>query len=244
MANHYKGAEVRYFEHGLGDYLDTEKQFQDGEYFHCVFAEGLEAYYQKNGKAFAAIRSAVEKECFLAPDLLLDQYFPQINDIKIEGDKPIVLLASQATEQFKVDSKAFWEHFLGLCLQQIEEPRNYTFLVKPHPRQDGQVLYDICAFLREKGLEVVLWEQPELRSFHMEILFRGMYERVKYVFSPFSSTVFYLSQLYPTAAIEYYYSLQSIFPYSQNTPEIYLNRWKDLYELVQGALSKQAIEME
>ncbi len=220
-------AEVRYFEHGLGDYLDVRSRVGRGDSFYCVFAPELKAYYEKEGKDHSFIKPLLPEEGFLAKDLELEGLFPKLNQVKLPGEKRWVLVALQALEQFQVDP-SYWDHFMQSCLKKIDKTESYSFLLKPHPRQDREITQRVREYLESKNLEVLVWDRPELRSLHMEILFGAISEKVDYVCSPFSSTVFYLSRLYPDSQIRYFYSLDSIFSFTQATPQLYIDRWKDL----------------
>jgi len=235
-------AQVRYFEHGLGDYLDFDVKMKQGDLFHCVFASSLKHYYNQTGRKSDHIFPVVSTKGFLDPALDLDSLFPQLQEIDVPRDQHIALIAVQALEQFQVEPK-YWDHFLDLCVERIDDPEDLLFLVKPHPRQDPDIVARICQYLEGKGLSVLVWDKPELRSLSMEILFSILTDQVKYVFSPFSSTVFYLSELYPSSSIQYYYSLQSVLPFTTNTPELYVKRWKSLHPYLQEVFGKRAVEM-
>ncbi len=238
----FPSARMHYFEHGLGDYLDVDSKLVDGDTFHCVFAHELKDYYSQTGRKTAFISPLLSSEGFLHPDLPMLELFSQLQRIDIPKDKYIALIAVQPLEQFQVDP-AYWDHFLSLCLEKIEDLEDVLFLVKPHPRQDQEIVRRISEFLLQRGIDVVLWDQPSLRSLNMEILFHVIANRVRYVFSPFSSSVFYLSQLYQSSHIKYYYSLQSIFPYTTHTPELYIQRWNSLHPYLQEVFGKHAEEM-
>ncbi len=235
-------AQMRFFEHGLGDYLDFDVTMKLGDLFHCVFASQLKHYYNQTGRKSDYIFPVISAKGFFDPDLELSSLFPQLQEIEVPWDQHIALIAVQALEQFQVDL-AYWNHFLDLCLQRIEDPEDLLFLVKPHPRQEPEVVARVSHYLEEKGLSVQVWDKPELRSLNMEILFSVLIDRVKYVFSPFSSTVFYLSELYPSNLVQYFYSLQSIFPFTSKTPALYIQRWKDLHPYLQEVFGKRITEM-
>ena len=141
----------------------------------------------------------------------------------------LVLIATQPLEEFRIPV-AYWEHFLSLCLEKIAHPENYTFLLKPHPRQSEASVQQICEYLEHKGLSYERMEAPSLRNLSLEILFAGLTHAVEYVFSPYSSSVFYLSVLYPQASIQYFYSLQSVLAHADAAPELYTvsagERWR------------------
>lgn len=238
----YPEAEIRYFEHGLGDYLDVEAKIQPGVKFHCIFDQELRAHRQKNGKAFEFIQPVVGEMGFLQEGLNFEAYFPKINEIKIPSEKPIVLLATQALRQFEVGD-AFWLKFLDLCLEKVEEPEKYSFLIKPHPRQEKDVLERISAHLEKKGLEVILWQNPELKSLHLELIFRKMHQQVAFVFSPFSSAVFYLARLYPGQQTRYYYGIKALFEFTANTPAMYVRRWRELEPLLEDVFGTRAEQL-
>ncbi|MCI4666996.1 MAG: alpha-2,8-polysialyltransferase family protein [Bacteroidia bacterium] len=245
IKNKFPTSDISYFEHGLGDYLDVmddERGAKTGIKFHCVFDEELRAFQENRGLKSSFIHPVVSEKGFLQDDLKLETYFPLINKVELPSEKALVLIATQALKQFEV-SDAFWEKFLDLCVDRINEPSQYTFLIKPHPRQEKEVIEKIIDHLSAKGLDVLIWDKPELKSLNLELIFKKMYGKVAYVFSPFSSAVFYLSRLYPAKETQYYFGIQPLFEFTQNSPPMYVKRWKDLYPLLKEVFGKHVKEI-
>lgn len=238
----YPKAEIRYFEHGLGDYLDVESKIKEGITFHCVFDRELAAFRKKKGLPYDFVAPVVGEEGFLQKDIKLETYFPEINNITIPSEKPLILIATQALKQFEV-SDDFWITFMDLCLEKIAHPEKFTFLIKPHPRQEKEVLDKIAEYLNSKELDVVMWDSPDLKGLHMEVIFRRLHAQVQYVFSPFSSAVFYLSRLYPGQQIQYFFGLNPLFEFTGNSPQMYVNRWKELYPLLKEVFGSHVSEL-
>ena len=242
LIHKFPEATIRFFEHGLGDYLDLESKRHPEAHFHCVFAEELKKYHEQIGRTTDRITPLLGHRGFEELDAPFLQLFPQLGSIVLPSGKPIALIATQALAQFQVDP-GFWDFFFSSCLKQIESPQDYIFLIKPHPRQEADVLEEMKYFFERKSLEVILWEDPALKSLNMEILFDKLKDQVSHVFSPFSSTLFYLSKLYPDEGIRYYYSLHSLIPFLQHTPELYKDRWKTLHPYLKHVFGQNAIEM-
>ena len=236
-------AQVRYFEHGLGDYLDWKPEPTTQASFHCVFAEELSTYFGYKGEQTPNAIPLLGEKGFSELDSPFSQIFPQIQLAKIPKGKPVILLATQALAQFQVDT-AYWDHFFTLCLNYIENPETAVFLLKPHPRQEPHVLVQMKHFFERKGLEIIIWEDPEVKSLNLEILFDALKEQVTHVFTPFSSALFYLSKLYPDRGIGFHYSLDSLSDFTQHTPDLYKKRWQSLRPYLKQVFGKNTIEMK
>lgn len=236
-------AKVRYFEHGLGDYLDWKPGRNSETTFHCVFAEELSSYLEQKGEEAPQVIPLLGEKGFAALDSPFPQIFPQMLAASVPKGKPVVLLATQALAQFQVEA-AYWDYFFDLCLTYIEQPEAVTFLLKPHPRQEPDMLARMKRFFKSKDLELIIWEDPAVKSLNLEILFDTLKEQVTHVFTPFSSTLFYLSKLYPDREIGYYYSLDSLSSFVQHTPDLYKKRWRSLNPYLKQVFGRNTIEMK
>lgn len=243
LLSKFPQAQVRYFEHGLGDYLDWKPDLTSKARFHCVFAEELNTYFVHKGEETPHAIPLLGEKGFSDLDSPFSQIFPQIQSVSLPAGKPLILFATQALAQFQVDV-AYWDHFFSLCLSYIENPEACLFLLKPHPRQEPHVLIQMKHYFERKGLEVIIWDDPEVKSLNLEILFDTLKDQVTHVFTPFSSALFYLSKLYPDQKIGFYYSLDSLSSFTQNTPDLYKKRWQRLRSYLKQVFGKHTIEMK
>lgn len=240
----FPGAQVRLFEHGIGDYLDLAKKLKPGDLFHCVFDEPFRHFLMRRGRDSFEIYAAVPEDSFEKASRRFTRIFPQLKALRPQAPpkKKVAILAMQSLEEFFIPP-AFWDTFIDLCISRIPDPSEVHFLVKPHPRQSAQALEGISLYFTENGYSFEIWDSPAIRSLSLEILFQVWLPYVKYVFSPFSSSVFYLSYLYPSKEIAYYYSLESIYPFTYRTPDLYKNRWTTLQEYIREVFGANAIEL-
>ena len=243
LLSKFPQAQVRFFEHGLGDYLDWKPDPTTQASFHCVFADELSTYFVHKGEEIPPAIPLLGDKGFSDLDSPFSQIFPQVQSVVLPQGKPVILLATQALAQFQVDA-AYWDHFFSLCLTYIENPEASLFLLKPHPRQEPHILTQMKHYFEKKGLEIIIWEDPEVKSLNMEILFDALKDRVTHVFTPFSSALFYLSKLYPDQKIKFYYSLDSLDSFIQYTPDLYKERWQRLRPYLKQVFGKHTIEMK
>lgn len=234
----FKNAEVHYFEHGIGDYVDilTEK---GGGIFHSVFASDYEKYLQQLGERRFKILPSSQYFSSIEPSIVLS-FFPQLEQLRsLEGD--IVLLLTQPLEDLGVD-RAFWPYFLDKSLSKLPESEHRTFLVKVHQRQNLDSVSLIVSRLEKKGHRVVLLKEPSINNICLEVMFGVIKEQVTHVITPYSSAIFYLPKLYPNCKAEYWYSYDSVKMFARLTPMQYQIRWEDLKKLsaaICGGLAKE-----
>ena len=237
-------AEVCLFEHGLGDYLDLENKLMEGDKFHCIFYKGLQQILHQRYIRPDFIHPALPEHGFEEASKKFTKLFPQIKKIKPakKEQRKLALIALQSLEEFMIPV-SFWSTFFDLCIRHIEHPREVHFLLKPHPRQSPEVLEDIIMYFEEKELSYEIWDNPGVRSISLELIFHSWKESIHYVFSPFSSSVFYLSELYPEKHIRYFYSIKVLKPFLQSVPDLYIRRWEKLQEYVDTIFGRNVIQM-
>ncbi|MEM6262688.1 MAG: polysialyltransferase family glycosyltransferase [Bacteroidota bacterium] len=235
-------AVIHHIEHGLGDYLDILKGEKSAYPFLCLFADAFGPFLEKQGKNPAFIQSYVSPEAFRMAAKRFPEIYSQVGAAAQLVTGKAALLCLQSLEEFLVD-EAFWPHFFDRCLEKITAPEQVQFLIKPHPRQSPAVLTRIQQYFDQKGLAATFLDSPEFQSLSIEVLFQAWAGKVKYVFSPFSSSVFYLSYLYPDADITYGYSLRSLEGFTQRTPQLYLDRWAEVAPALKEVFGQRVEEV-
>lgn len=202
-------SQVNYFEHGLSDYLLAGERLKENTLFYCVFAEQYKSYLEKGSRPADFVRAYFDPVAFEA---VCNSFYEDNREVKTLKDvvKPegkYCLLLLQNLEMYQVKAN-FWGLYLDRCLRHLEIPDEYTFLIKPHPNQSYETLREITDFFKTGKVKHKVLSDAAAAQMSIELAFSLLREKVYYVFSPFSSAVFYLSRLYPQKHTAYCYSYQ------------------------------------
>ena len=223
----FPDAEIHYFEHGIGDYLDILIE-KSGGVFHCVFQEGYKTYLNKRGKTNIELVQSGQYFSQIGVSQTL-QHFPELDQLtKYKGE--LVLLLTQPLEDLGVDT-AFWPSFLEKALHQIEKPESKLFLIKVHQRQNKDSVKVMLDYLQGRGCRVELINDPSINNICLEVMYGVIKEQTTHVITPYSSAIFYLPRLYPEAKTSFLYSYDSIKGFDALTPIQYKKRWALLKQL-------------
>ena len=227
----FPNAPVHFFEHGLGDNLDITDEMRPADRFFALF-----------GKEFPVPRIEPLELNFLQHKSLLQEAFPE-GDQAFDGiptAKPWTILALQPLEGFGVPN-SYWDYFIErMCVHLLPET---VILIKPHPNQDMQVCSYVKKVLDTKGLESVLWDNQAAKFLNLEILFAFRSPLIAAVFSPFSSSIFYLSKLFPDHQARFFFSMKSLHGFTKKTPELIIERWKELDQKIDQFFSMNAVDI-
>lgn len=224
-------ASVRYFEHGLGDYLHSENL--KGK-FICLFSEQYKKYLSEKKLKNDFIFPSASFEDFknIGANLI------QQNSILVPfKEKPAcILIIMESVDMYNVKNN-FWEEYLAKCVGHISNPTDHTFIIKPHPAQSHESIQITKSFFEKKNLKFKLLDSPELSGMSIEYLFPLWKENTKHVFALFSSSLFYLSVLYPEPHIIYHYSYEFMKKNIGNAPEQFKQHFLGLEELIEKVFS-------
>jgi hypothetical protein len=240
----YPQASLVYFEHGLGDYLDVRRDVSAPAAFCCLFAESYRSFWEARGGKEKFIQPVLGPDGLGGMKEQLLGAFPVTEQIarEIPSGRSLVLILPQPLEQQKI-ALDFWEHFLQLSVNQLEEPAKHLFLIKPHPLQGPESIATIEAFFEDRGLAFQWLDSPAVRSLNIELFYPLLEPQLKAVFSPFSSAVFYLPLLFPNPNILFGYSLEALRDFDQHTPQLYLDRWKMLEPYVSEVFGAGSVDI-
>jgi hypothetical protein len=142
----------------------------------------------------------------------------------------------EAVEMYNV-KRTFWQEYVAKCIQQINQPDKFIFLLKPHPVQSSESIKMTKLFFEKNNLRYKLLDYPLSSGMSIEVLFPLWKENVHHVFALFSSGVFYLSMLYPYPHITYHYSYDFMAEHISNAPEQYKKHFAGLKELIEKVFS-------
>lgn len=237
----FKTAEVIYMEHGMGDYFILEQEKNLPMKFSCLFDEAFRKY-------LAPARAEIVPFYYA-------QYFQEAVQNYLTGHRAAVdfrsiphptkknlLVLLQNVEFFGIDP-AIQLTFLDSIFTEMGAG-DYYFILKPHPRQSAEVIAFIKNYLDAKGVAYYLLDAEELKSINIEIIFAAWQEKITAVFTMFSSALFYLSKLFPSNEIRFFYNYEilrrEIDTFTPNFREEYLA----CAGLIEHVFAENCIEMK
>lgn len=224
-------AKVRYFEHGLGDYLYMQELTHKGN-FHCVFAEPYKKFLTEKKMNTHFIFPSAPPADFENASMEITKNL-RLSDSTVS---PCVFILMEDVKMYYV-KKNFWKDYMERCLSGISSPQQYTYLLKPHPAQPIGSIEITKSFFEKQGLKYKLLDEPALTGMSAEVLFAQWKNNIHHVFALFSSSVFYLSVLYPLPHITYHYSYDYMAKHLGNATEQAKKHFKGLEELIEKVFS-------
>ena len=238
LKNIFPEAKVRYFEHGLGDYLFVENPTHHHKDFYCVFSEQLKKYLDekniKNNFVFPVVSVADFENA--SREVIKNHPDSDLINTLSQDKYPSVLILMESVEIYNV-KKTFWGEYMERCIAQISNPNEFIYLLKPHPTQSLESIEMTKSFFENKNLKYKLLDQPALTGMSAEVLFSAWKNNIHHVFALFSSSVFYLSALYPDPDITYHYSCEFMAKHISDAPEQYKKHFIRLKELIEKVFS-------
>jgi hypothetical protein len=240
----YPRARINYFEHGMGDYYYIEKTKIPKGDFYCVFADTFAAYLRKKGTDSSFVHSIPGIEAFKA---VADQAIT-LNDklnlpVNISAQKEkLVFILMESVEVYQVPD-TYWSDYIDLCISRIKNPSDHTFVVKPHHLQSFNAIDITRRHFEKLGITAIFIDETHSMNLSAEVLFGLIYKRTDYVFSLFSSSIYYLSKLYPEKYISYYYGYDFFKNYLGQSPMQFIEIFNGIEEVVKEVLSVNCKEM-
>jgi hypothetical protein len=227
-------ADVYYMEHGLGDYIYFQKQKRNnGGLF--IFANKYKSFLNKINKAQLQIRNYIDANGFAQIFSHYPDHVKFVLDSISKNEKPIVLFLMDAAEIY-LPQKQFWTDYIDKCLSVIDNTGNYRIIVKPHPLQSNEVLTITRNYFEALNLDFVMLDTPAFVSLSVETIYVKYMADVKYVFSTFSSALFYLAEYYSDKS-QFYHLYYFVGKYFSNAPEQYKHAYKELGVLIDQVFS-------
>lgn len=239
----YPQADCYYTEHGLGDYYDIQKLSDDKMKFLCLFNDSFLPFLKSKNEERIHTQRIFSSTAFGEQADVFNSLFPQISKItdSLPQQDQLVLILIQPFEQQQIPL-AFWDFFLDESLKQLPSTEGRCFLIKPHPKQAAEVTQYVLEYFNKKGLSALVWDTAELRSLSVEIIFTCLQDKVEFVFSPSSSSIFYLPVLFPESKAQFYWSLRFVIQFAEKTSPMFKDRWikaLPLFEEVFGSHAKE-----
>lgn len=237
-------AEINYFEHGIGDYMYYEQQSIRAGNFFCLFSKEFSAYLSKTNKDLSdSVFGYIEGNEFSESiDKLVYKGIIKLDSASDELVGDLVFILMENVEMYEVDSN-FWTDYIDMCLKNIPNPSEFTFVIKPHHMQSFDAIERTTSYFSKKGLKYLLLTNNHFMHMGAEIVFYFFAKRTKYVFSLFSSSVYYFTKLYPSKEIKYYHGYKLFARYTNKSPKQFTDIYKGLGPIITNVVSKECLEL-
>lgn len=234
----FPSAQLNYFEHGIGDYMYYEENKIPKGNFYCLFHKEFEAYLKElKHPNHHLIKGFLSGNTFHSAVQLLEKNNIITNELElIDKTKKIVFILIESVEIYQVPEH-FWANCMDIYLKKIEHPENYTFILKPHPLQSFEAIAAIENYFSEKNLNAIMLSKNKFINIGAELIFAFFYEKTDFVFSLFSSSIYYFTKLYPTTTIQYYQGYELFKEYTKNAPKQFVDFFNSLEPIVTKVLT-------
>jgi hypothetical protein len=241
----YKNATTSYFEHGSSDYLLMVDNPPVGNgKFYCVFADGFKRYLEKRNIPSGYVSPFADEFSFRK---ICDDYFnhhPEqvalLQSLCIPG-KTLAFILLQPFENIRVNSHC-WEGFLDQCIKVMEHQTDIHYIIKPHPLQSGKETGLIESHLKKRGIQFTITKE-DASATSTELAFSIWKKNTAYVFSPYSSALFYLSALFPGPGTKYFYAYEYMRPYLREAPPAYYTLFDTAGPMIKEIFSEKCTEL-
>ena len=242
----YPKAAINYFEHGLGDYIYIQKINPPNFNFYALFAHKFIEYLQNNKQENTYVKNLFNATHFpsIAKEVIdSDDTKEKINSYTKNIEGKFVLILLESVQMYQVP-EAFWTDYLALCIAQIDNPHDYTFILKPHPRQTIQSIKISKEYmLNARKLKTLVIENNHAANYSAEVLYSLWQDNTDYVFSVFSSAVFYISKLYEGKKTKYYFAYDFFKKYMHNATSQFVDTYLEAEELIKEVFSENCIHI-
>lgn len=235
----FPGANLSFFEHGLGDYhYIIEHGLQRGPMI-ALFGGRFAEYLQKRGIDPREVRHIeLPADVPALMTRMLDAL--RLPHLSIPDERPVAWVLLEAVDMYEVP-QAFWGAYIDRVLAALPDPVRYHFLLKPHPSASATSLAATIERCKERGLSFTLMDDPLHKGMAAEVLFAEHMERTEHVFCLFSSACFYLSQLYRDRRIIYHYSTDFMDKWTGNAPPMYKRHFGALKPLISEVFAERCV---
>lgn len=241
----YPSADVNYFEHGIGDYMYyAQNKIKNGNLF-CLFPTEFASYLKSiNSPNANRINGFIKENLFYDAIQNLEKNYIIKNEQELVklGNSKLVFILIESVEIYEVPSN-FWQDCIQLYLSKIDVAEDYTYVLKPHPLQSFDAITAIENYFKERNLKYILLRNSKFINVGAELIFYFFAKQTKFVFSLFSSSVYYFTKLYPSAEIKYYHGYKLFEKYTKNSPKQFTDIYKGLEPIITNVLAKDCLEL-
>ena len=245
LFNMFPKARVNYFEHGQGDYFFIQKLKPINFNFYCVFADRFSQYLDTHKQENNYIQNLPGITDFpaIAKEVIDKDEQKEIIKKHLQVEGKLVLILMESVQIYNVPD-TFWTDYLDLCLSQISNPAEYTFILKPHPMQSlGSIDISKNYMLNTRQLKTLVIEGNHSINYSVEVLYSLWRDNAHFVFSVFSSALFYIAKLYGSQTIKYFYAYDFFKKYIDDAPPQYTSYFKGLESLTKEMFAENCTDI-
>jgi hypothetical protein len=217
----FPGSSPNYFEHGIGDYAKVgELKNMNNLKFWGIFANEYKIYKHDLEINFNSVT--------------FPQELNKTENKQTERDKVLILL--QNLEIYNLDMR-FWRSYFKDIVSNYDS--GTTYLIKPHPLQSNEIMNFVLQFFNEGKFQVNVL--PFAKGIELE--FESIQEGLRAVYSPFSSSLYYLNKIYNSnGSIHFYQSIERVYSLINKAPHQYKIHFLENYKMVKEVFGKDCIE--
>ena len=241
----YPQAELNYFEHGQGDYFFIQKLKPVNFNFYCVFADRFRQYlanHKQEGKYIQNLPGIIDFPA-IAREVIEKDDEKEIIKKHLQAEGKLVLILMESVQIYNVPDN-FWTDYLDLCLSQINNPAEYTFILKPHPMQSlDSISISKNYMLHTQKLKTLVIEGNHSINYSVEVLYSLWKDNTHFVFSVFSSALYYISKLYGNEKATYYYAYDFFKKYISDAPVQFVNIYEGIEDVVKNVLTENCLNI-
>ena len=242
----YPNAQVNYFEHGQGDYFFIQDIKPTTFNFYCVFADKFRGYLKNKNQENKYIKNLLDIEGFpgLANEVInsMDEKEEIKSFLCVQGKLVLILMESMQLYYNVPDS--FWTDYLELYIANVINPEEYTFILKPHPTQSlKSIELSKYYMLHTRKLKILVLEHGYSINYSVEVLYSLWQDNIHYVFSVFSSALYYISKLYGNETTKYYYAYDFFKKYIGDAPPQFIDIYTGIEDVVKNVLTENCINI-
>jgi hypothetical protein len=239
----YPKASVNYFEHGQGDYFFIQNIKPYTYNFYCVFADKFKQYLQNREQENNYVKSLLSANDFpaIAKEVINTDAQQASIKAQLQVEGKLVLILMENVQIYNVPD-TFWTDYLDLCIAQVDNPNEYTFILKPHPTQSlKSIEISKHYILNTCKLKALVIENKHAVNYSVEVLYSLWQDNTHYVFSVFSSALYYISKLYGNETTKYYYAYDFFKKYIGDAPPQFSSYFIDLDDLLRNVFSENCV---
>jgi hypothetical protein len=221
LLNLFPSAKLNYYEHGIGDYVLSAKLLNsNNSKFYGIFADEFKKFNPNSPLTYVNVEFNQENQ-------------DKNKTTTSNRNHTLIILQNLEIYNLGID---FWQTYLTDIVR--NEKNSEHFYIKPHPLQSNEIIKFIAQFFSEKGISYSMLVSAK----SIELEFDKLATCLNAVYSPFSSSVFYLSKIYSKEEITFYESINRIKEAIGKAPAQYKNHFLENFNLVKKVFGSNCKE--
>ncbi len=241
----YPSIKVNYFELGIGDYsLIITNNLSERFYAYSLFAKSYKNFLKERNKKEKFVNDYFDRDFFqkICKKTLSVKAKFILDDKTCNHDRPIVFFLMQDLSRADFDNES-WHSFFDKCIEKIQNPYAFHFVVKPHLLQRHETLEYVRSYFQNKNLSFSILDDLDIMQINIEVFYFYIQDRVNYVFGIYSTSIFHLSVIYPNPHTKYFYSYKFLLPYLDRVDNFLKTSYMNTRDIVMNCLSGNCEEI-